>query len=209
MELMSLMDYTVAAPGLRINEATFPGTPSDLFWAYNLFTPYDPSHYAWALSFSSDNSGGYSLDTTHRVRCVQEPALKCYSSRYQLISPELQFMAYDAATGLTWDEFYSIPALNLDDAIAYCAGVRLDGSGWRLPSIMELLTIVDDATAHPAIDPIAFAGSPNEVFWTSTPVAGVSDMQWGIYFDTGIPVPGGGKQRARCVRGPGGPPGAP
>jgi hypothetical protein len=52
---------------------------------------------------------------------------------------------YDTKSNLTWQQTVSSTAYTWADAKAYCAGVgtSLEGTGWRLPTIRELQSIVD------------------------------------------------------------------
>jgi hypothetical protein len=90
------------------------------------------------------------------------------------------------------------------EAKAYCASLTLAGvSGWRLPAVIELSTIVDFTRTSPAIDPTAFPTTPSEWFWTSSPYTAYSGYVEDVYFSAGYSgndVVGLG-QRVRCVRG--------
>jgi hypothetical protein len=92
---------------------------------------------------------------------------------------------------------------NWAEAQAYCAGLSLGGlSGWRLPAVMELRTIVDYTRVSPAIDQRAFPSTPSEWYWTSSPSAGSSGYAWYVYFDSGYSLCNGvgNYYRVRCVR---------
>ncbi|MBK6999481.1 MAG: DUF1566 domain-containing protein [Rhodoferax sp.] len=56
-ELLSLVDYTIAAPGPTINSNIFPATPSSYFWSGSTYD--DSSSYAWYVSFSFGAALGY------------------------------------------------------------------------------------------------------------------------------------------------------
>lgn len=60
-------------------------------------------------------------------------------------------------------------------------------SDWRLPSIRELMTIVDRTRSSPAIDPVAFPGAPSGgLFWSSSPHASISGNAWYVNFADGV-----------------------
>jgi hypothetical protein len=60
----------------------------------------------------------------------------------------------------------------------------LGGTG-RLPTVKELLTIVDySQSSPPLIDPI-FGSIPNTSFWSSSPVAGTPTYAWNVSFGVG------------------------
>lgn len=77
-------------------------------------------------------------------------------------------------------------------------------SGWRLPNVKELVSIVDRSRRLPAIDPMAFPQTPSVFYWTSSPYAGGAGNVWYVNFDDGganyfFDSPGGGG-RVRLVR---------
>jgi hypothetical protein len=62
-------------------------------------------------------------------------------------------------------------------------------SGWRVPSVKELMTLVDfsiSADGSPAIDP-TFVNTPEDLFWSSsaTPDVNGQSVAWVVHFDPG------------------------
>ena len=110
----------------------------------------------------------------------------------------------DQVTGLTWRRAASGDATSWDLAKASCE--KLDapdgGAGWRLPTVIELLSIVDNTRVGPCINVDAFPDTPSEHFWTSTPYAGSANHRWIVHFHDGFTFHDGaaGPYRARCVR---------
>jgi hypothetical protein len=113
----------------------------------------------------------------------------------------------DNVTKLTWQEPLRTAAsqtLNFSSAQAYCASLTLGGhGGWRLPSQIELLSLVDFGIASPApmIDAAAFPNTPAGLTWSSTVYAG--NTVYGVDFTSN---PGVGADDVtvmhlvRCVR---------
>jgi hypothetical protein len=102
---------------------------------------------------------------------------------------------YDTKTKLTWQQTISSITYTWADAKTYCAGVgsSLGGTGWRLPTLKELQSLVDySRTASPysntVIDSTAFPGAPSGLFWSASPLAGSSSRAWGVDFDLGDTV---------------------
>jgi hypothetical protein len=108
----------------------------------------------------------------------------------------------DTGTKLVWQRDLSTDAYAWADADAYCAGLDLAGQGWRLPTIKELLTLVDETRTSPAIDLRAFPGETGEYVWSSSRVADAKSERWSVGFRFGFDaaVKATTKQRVRCVR---------
>jgi hypothetical protein len=86
-------------------------------------------------------------------------------------------------------------------ALTYCAHLNLGGHcDWRLPTRIELISIVDITRQNPAIDGPAFPGTPAADFWTASSLPELG--AWVVGFAAG------GMQiyaqstldRVRCVR---------
>jgi hypothetical protein len=75
--------------------------------------------------------------------------------------------ARDTTTGLRWQCGQSPATMSDAAAVTYCGGLSLSGEGWRLPSGPELRGLIE-ASYDPAIDPVAFPGTPADLFWTLT-----------------------------------------
>lgn len=124
--------------------------------------------------------------------------------RYAIAPPEVR----DTMTGLIWAQ--AVPATGGSDgagrfaweaAKGFCPTL---GAGWRLPTVKELLTIVDvTQRGGPSIDRTAFPDTPPAGFWTATAWPGSpANNAWWVSFDYG----GTGndfttaRYRVRCVR---------
>jgi hypothetical protein len=112
-----------------------------------------------------------------------------------------QGLVTDLRTGLTWQQPISAMQYTWDAANTYCRGLSLGGmNGFRIPSLKELMTLVDPARVSPAIDPKAFPTTPLEWFWTSSNRSSLGTAS--VSFDTGgtgyFPV--SNRLRVRCVR---------
>ena len=110
----------------------------------------------------------------------------------------------DNNTGLIWQKEDDGTALTWDQAISYCASLSLPGTGWRLPSKKELISIVDYGIEYPGptINPI-FTKAKQSDYWTFTPSAYYPGDAWAVGFIYGH-VGGNGKDGdfyVRCVRG--------
>ena len=71
-------------------------------------------------------------------------------------------------------------------AKSHCAGLSLGGqSGWRLPTVIELLSIIDASMWIPAINTDVFPSTPSAEFWSATPFAGSAGQLWIVGFGSG------------------------
>ena len=107
----------------------------------------------------------------------------------------------DNITKLMWQR--TVPSAGYDPsgALAYCAGLTLAGhSDWRLPSRIELLSIVDFSLQNPVLDSTYFPDAPSESFWSSTP--STNGETWTVHFGNSYSGTdsGGYPHNARCVR---------
>lgn len=119
----------------------------------------------------------------------------------------------DLVTGLVWQR--TLPAAkNWRGAKQYCAGLDLDGrTDWRLPTRIELASVVDLGRFDPALDAGAFPGTPSAPFWSSSPMAGQPGFAWAVHFawgNTGSATTATGNfLSVRCARGVSNPQGSP
>jgi hypothetical protein len=113
-------------------------------------------------------------------------------------------MAKDERTGLMWQDnrFVESERVNFSQAERLCRDLRLGGyTDWRIPTIKELLTIIDYNKYDPAILD-GFSIAESRYYWSSTQYMGDPDKVWGIDFKDGA-TDGNGKsydRRVRCVR---------
>lgn len=92
----------------------------------------------------------------------------------------------DSKTNLVWMKEDDGIERNWEDAKKYCEKneAKLPGTGWRLPTIEELFSIIDFSRHHPAIDPV-FTKTKSDYYWSSTPYANFSGYAWVVYFSFG------------------------
>jgi hypothetical protein len=117
----------------------------------------------------------------------------------------------DNFTGLEWDRRAILKNQTYGFADSGCSFLNPPA---RLPSVKELLTILDEEPhveyelgkyVPKMIDQLAFAGTPVDLpYWSSSPAPG-TDMVWTLSFRTGLMQPMSSKDamakgHARCVR---------
>ncbi|MGD0676343.1 MAG: DUF1566 domain-containing protein [Polyangiaceae bacterium] len=199
IELVSIIDLAEGQPA--IDRSAFPGTPSEWFWTSSpsAASPTD----AWYVYFYFGYPKTDARRSHFRARCVRTDRAPAFAgspdTHYELAAATVR----DLGTGLTWQRELPTRTFAFDAAQAYCAHLALDGhKDWRVPSMPELVTLVDERASNPAIDTTAFPGTPSESFWTSSGFGNKSAEAWHVYFDYGSALYGlhKGAYRVRCVR---------
>ena len=119
--------------------------------------------------------------------------------------PQANDEVRDDVSGLTWQARDDGVDRSQTDAAAACAALETEGAAagtWRLPSVVELATLIHFGKTDPAVDQ-AFPDTRPTNFWTSTPVANANTMHWSVRFGVGEVMPMLSTNRApgRCVRG--------
>ena len=118
--------------------------------------------------------------------------------------------ALDRTTFLMWERNVSPTKRLWQDAKDYCDTLTLGGeTDWRLPTRIELWSLLDFGTHAPAINGVAFPATPVDYFWSSSLDAQNSMMNptykaWVVSFDDGTAGPAATATNSlpvRCVRG--------
>lgn len=110
---------------------------------------------------------------------------------------------FDTKANLTWQRSAPTGLYAQPNAAAYCQSLSLGGiTGWRLPTIKELQSIVDIRALSPAIDTTAFPGTASKPYWSSSPYAGNASYAWVVDFNDGYTtnLNIAFSYRVRCVR---------
>ncbi|HEY3354653.1 MAG TPA: DUF1566 domain-containing protein [Polyangia bacterium] len=92
----------------------------------------------------------------------------------------------DLVTGLTWQRNATTQTFTWQQGKEYCANLSLGGlTCWRLPSRIELVSIVDYTRSDPAIDAAVFPDTPSGWFWSASSYAGMTGAAWAVNFGFG------------------------
>ncbi len=133
------------------------------------------------------------------------PGTPGHARSYQVTGAAGSETVIDCVTGLEWQRAVPTGTFTQAASAAYCDGLALGGySDWRLPSRVELVTLVDYSAGRwvTMIDPIAFPGPSDAWFWSSSSFAGVPPDGWYVDFSGGYTnhVDVTGIFSVRCVR---------
>jgi hypothetical protein len=92
------------------------------------------------------------------------------------------------------------------EANSYCANpavvAELGGGVWRLPTKIELESLLDLERPPPKIDLSVFPNGSSQQFWTLSPVSDMINQAWAVSFDRGTATAESTiySNRVRCVR---------
>ena len=111
---------------------------------------------------------------------------------------------FDNTTKLEWQREDDSINRNWEESVDYCSSLNLDNhSDWRLPTLTELLSIVDyGQLTTPLIDPIVFPNTSTGAYSTSLRSSVTSFENWVVRFNDGETFDSDStfSRRVRCVR---------
>lgn len=212
IELVSLVDFTRLTPAIDSKVFSDFPEPEQQRAGWSFFTSSYDAETEWRVVFLDGGSVPVQRAAAlqgARARCVRvhidsQPP----ESRYLIAGVAPDDIVTDRGTGLTWQRRPSEQTFPFSEAEEHCASLALEGGGWRLPSMKELQTLVDESRSSPAIDPEAFPDEPTSTgafFRTSSLSAECPDCAWlmrpdGSVFETGIDTGVDAHHYVRCVR---------
>ncbi|MBI5525019.1 MAG: DUF1566 domain-containing protein [Deltaproteobacteria bacterium] len=212
-EIQTTADFGATNPSIDVS--VFPQTPNGRFWTSTVFEL--DANYPWVLSLGVGNTQGDEKPAMNNVRCVRgTPASRAQRFLRSETTPE-QPIVQDCATGLIWQGCVAglrggecdvglDDTMDWLDALTYCESLEWSGeSGWRLPNVVELVSIVDYRRSKPAFDPQMFPSTPGASglwFWTATHSSAGNVGAWSINsaFGMSIAYAKTTKLNLRCVR---------
>jgi hypothetical protein len=220
IEVTSVLDYSEpgwSSEAFSSAAGGFHRTSSDWILTINQQGAGAGKDFAWAFNMGDGIvSNAYSKVSDARYRCVrsdgagEEPSQAAVEppNHYTLVEGDVR----DNYTGLIWEAGDS-DSVDHAGALSYCANLALGGHSWRLPTIRELATLVDEAEVAPSINVTYFPDTKygsrsNNWYWASDEDA-LSDAAWALNFDDGFTGTNKGASGswnaftagyARCVR---------
>jgi len=211
LELAGFSDWRLPEKQELLSILSYGHTPSPLIEPPEKREPKDSvqqKYSAWTLTTRIFPSlDAKALDLDDKQGTISDKYEKKYV--YAVRGPSLTYGEYqnngdgtitDQMTGLTWQTIEVRP-LKWAQALAYCEQLDLGGfTDWRLPTIKELSTLVNNKQINPSIDTTFFPATRSAPYWTSTTFAEHPGFAWYVHFDNGLEYNGGYKGRRYFVR---------
>ncbi len=202
IELISIVDYSRKSPSIVVS--VFPSTQlSPPYWVWSPFGALPNNSYT--ISFNEGAVSYAEQSTMFLARCVRGNG---ESGELPVAAPPDHYrvgldQVVDNYTGLTWQRAdsrsLSPSELPRQEADGYCRTLSAGGHTWRLPSVKELATLVDESRlglAMPAVDPQAFPATVARAYWSST---NFGQTAWTVDFADGAHRHDTNLAFARCV----------
>ncbi len=103
-----------------------------------------------------------------------------------LMSSEVRLIK-DSKYKLIWEDNKHVEKerINHIEAIKYCNNLKFGTFKWRMPTLNELLTIVDYKRYKPATLKEFEHVNRDRLYWSTTPYARSSNEYWGVNFKDG------------------------
>jgi hypothetical protein len=188
----------------------FTNTVSGGYWSSSNLVSVS---YRWFVSF--ENGGNYGISspsiTPLNVRCVRGGQFENFDNLKDLQTSGFERntiaeIVTDTKNGLQWQDNSEVKTITKTqkEAGTYCSNLSLSGyEDWRMPSIEELITVVDTNRAYPAINSMFTNTSGANFYWTSTIDENNSSSAWAFHFFDGSAyiLDKNHSYYVRCVRG--------
>lgn len=226
IEMASITDVTRGSTGYpSIFGVTSGYYVTGSFWYKTILTDDDATagnetDMVWGYGTNGFTSNAIVRSNTNNVaRCVRGNGPGEAAGEYAVEPPNHYTVSggevTDNYTGLVWQQGRSPGLMAWEDAAGYCASLDLGNvGGWRVPTLNELATTVNEAKVGGAIVDSAFPDNPvgckaPEYWFWAAEASKVGGTAWGLsYCDgfTGWNVGGSGAwnyfptANVRCVR---------
>ncbi|MGD9975610.1 MAG: DUF1566 domain-containing protein [Desulfatirhabdiaceae bacterium] len=89
----------------------------------------------------------------------------------------------DTSTGLMWQHDTPDNTMTWEQALSYCENSTLaEYTDWRLPTLKELVSLVDYSRYNPTINTTYFPDTAASYYWSSTTLANATASVWIMHF---------------------------
>ncbi len=197
IEMASISDVTLGSTGYpSVFDTTTGYYVTGSFWYKTILTDGEEDR-VWGYGTNGFTSNAIVRSDDGLVaRCVRGNGTGEGANDYAVEPPEHYSLGTDTVTdnttGLTWQRGRSPSMMAFDEAPGYCAGLSLDGlDGWRVPTLNELATTVNEAKVGGAIVEEAFPDNPNgckkpEFWFWAAEASLVGGEGWGLSYCDGF-----------------------
>jgi len=130
--------------------------------------------------------------------CINRPCDECSLLERDSCFRQKQLEIWeDPDTGLIWEKQGSEKTMSWYEALEYAETL---GDNWRLPTIQELITLVDITKINPACKII---NTHSSGYWSSSTFAGDTYDAWCVYFGYGYVsyYSKNNNRYVRCIKG--------
>jgi hypothetical protein len=181
IELVSIVDPSAQEPAIDVQ--AFGDAPLEAHWTSSLVAA--DVDQAYSVEFLSGATSASSRSDELALRCVRndhQPILPTRDERYHVDGGTVR----DRTTGLRWQRSPTTETATRAEARNYCSNLIVNGdASFRLPSMKELQTIVDETQSGLPVDPNAFPDATGGAYWTSTGTADDPQSGWIVRFSDG------------------------
>ncbi|SLM31416.1 exported hypothetical protein [Desulfamplus magnetovallimortis] len=196
-ELRSIIDYNSYLPAMDL----IFSVESDwtLFWSGSDYA--NGTVNAWQVYFYDGSVSTGTKTSRSYIRCVRSGPFWSLDPLDNLVINSEE-VAEDIRTGAKWQREDDGVKRTWEDACQYCENLVLDGeSGWRIPEIEELASIVDYTKYNPSISVDIFENTQSLWYWSGSSDADETDSAWYIDFYNGTikSFTKSGEYHVRCI----------
>ena len=179
IELLWLVDFGNYAPA--INTDYFPYTMKGAYLSF-MDSGENPDG-SCSVDFLSGRGMYSSQSDASYVRAVRGKQLS------SSLADNGDGTVTDNGTGLMWAQATAPAATTWKEALAWCESQVLAGyNDWRLPTIKELASLVNNNTDGQFIDVNNFPDTTSAYYWSSTTSANSPDNAWAVNFTYGMSI---------------------
>ncbi len=201
VEMASITDVTLGAKGYPTIFTVTGGYYDTASWWYETILGISASNFHFGYGANGFTSNAVSMTGTNNVaRCVRgngtgeaaDVLAKEPANHYSITGTAPNGEVADNYTGLTWQQGFSPATITWADGPAYCAALNLNGhGGWRMPTLNELASTVNEALVGGAINRTAFPGNPNgckapEYWFWAAEASKIGGTAWGLSYCDGF-----------------------
>lgn len=192
LELNSIVERANIRPA--VNSTMFPNTPQWIHWSSTPFTGNLSKSFSVDFDFGSidsfDNGFKNAVRLVRGVQIANPFTQNTYHADFvengddTVTNVNTGLMWKRCAEGQSWDgtSCSGWPTyLDWNTAAALTSG-SATYSDWRIPTVAELMSIVDYSAINPAINSTIFPGTQGLSFWTSSHRANHSYVVWMVNF---------------------------